>query len=316
MAKYLWKRLLISIVVFFGITILVYGLSNLAPGSPVDMYISPEMTAEDLAALRESMGLNQPVYVQYMKWLGQLFQGNMGYSYRTKEAVLPMITERLGPTLLITVTSVVLALCIAIPLGTLAAYKPYSAWDYLSSGLSLTGVAIPSFFAAVVLIYIFCVKLGVLPNSGMYDSASSPNLPSLLRHMILPVAVLTFQQVGNFIRQTRNSMLEVFEEDYVTMARAKGLNERQVVFGHVMRNALIPIVTAVGMSVPFLIGGAVLVEKIFSWPGLGSLMVQSINYKDYPTIMGITVFISITVLMCNILVDIIYGILDPRIRYR
>lgn len=195
-------------------SLLVYGLSNLAHGSPVDMYISPEMTAEDLAALEESMGLNQPVYVQYIKWLGQLFQGNMGYSYRTKGAVL------------------------------------------------------------------------------------------------------TFQQVGNFIRQTRNSMLEVFEEDYVTMARAKGLNERQVIFGHVMRNALIPIVTAVGMSVPFLIGGAVLVEKIFSWPGLGSLMVQSINYKDYPTIMGITVFISITVLVCNILVDIIYGILDPRIRYR
>lgn len=146
MAKYLYKRLLISIVVFFGITILVYCLSNLAPGSPIDMYRTPEMTAEDLALLEESLGLKQPIYIRYVKWLGQLFQGNLGYSYRTQEAVLPMILERLGPTLMITGISLLLALCIAIPLGTLASYKPYSLWDYLSTGLALMGVAIPSFF--------------------------------------------------------------------------------------------------------------------------------------------------------------------------
>ncbi len=316
MLKHIAKRLLVSIPTFFGITILVYFLASMAPGSPLEMmFTDSNATAEAMEQMEARLGLDQPVYVQYFRWLGELAHGNLGVSYRTGHAVWDSVAERIGPTCLITFSSLFLSILIAIPLGIMSAYKPYSLWDYASSGLSFMGAAMPNFFAGLVLIYVFSVKLKVLPSSGMYDSSGAHLTGTLIRHMVLPVLVLSVQQVGSLIRQTRGSMLEVLQDDYIRTARSKGCHEERMLVHHAMRNAMAPVVTRIGSMIPFLIGGAVVTEQLFAWPGLGSLMVLSINSRDYPVIMGITVFIAAAVLVGNIIIDIAYGLLDPRIRY-
>ena len=316
MIKHIFKRLLISIPTLISITILVYVLSSMATGSPLEMmFTDSNATEEAMRNMEARLGLDQPVYIQYFRWLEQLVKGNLGISYRTGNAVLTDISERVGPTLLITLSSLLLSILIAIPLGVMSAYKPYSIWDYASSGLSFIGAATPNFFAGLILIFILSVQLKLLPSSGMYDSSGLRNTGTLIRHMILPVAVLSIQQVGSLIRQTRGSMLEVLRDDYVRTARSKGCNETHVLTRHALRNAMAPVVTRIGSMIPFLIGGAVVTEQLFAWPGLGSLMVLSINSRDYPVIMGITVLIAVAVLVGNILIDIVYGLLDPRIRY-
>lgn len=316
MGKYILKRLGLAVVTFFGITILVFFLSSMAPGTPLEMVMStPNATAESVAKVEERLGLDQPVYVQYFRWLGQVVQGNFGTSYRTGNPVWKDVSERIGPTLMLTLTSLLISVLIAIPLGIMSAYKPYSLWDYLSSGLSFIGAAMPNFFAALLLIYYLSVKLKWLPSGGMYGTDGSRTLGSLLYHMVLPVVVLCIQQVGGLIRQTRGSMLEVLEEDYIRTARAKGCLEKRTLLVHAFRNGMVPVLTQIGMMIPFLAGGAVVTEQIFAWPGLGSLMVLSISSRDYPEIMGITVFIALCVLIGNLIVDLLYGLLDPRIRY-
>lgn len=315
MGKYVVRRLLLSIITFFGITIVVFMLSSLATGSPLDALMAdPGMTAEEAQRRAEQLGINRPLYIQYFSWLAALLRGDMGYSFRTFQKVSTMIGERIGPSLLLTVSAIVIAYSIALPLGVLSATKPYSVRDYLSTGFAFLAAATPSFFVGILLILIFTVKLNLLPMGGMYDSGGPHSVLSLARHLILPAIVLAFQQIGSTMRYVRGSMLEVLDEDYVRTARAKGLKERAVIVAHAFRNALIPVVTNFGLSIPFLVGGAVVTEQVFSWPGLGNLMVISISYRDYPVIMGITVVISIAVLLGNIAVDLIYGLLDPRIR--
>ncbi len=254
--------------------------------------------------------------IQYIKWIGAFFQGNLGYSYRTSEPVLQMIGERIGPTLLLAITATFISICVAIPLGIKAASKPYSVWDYISSGLSFFMGATPNFFVGLIFIYVFSVSLGILPMGGMYDSSGTRSVGMLLRHLIMPAIVLSFQQIGSWIRYTRSSMLEVLQEDYIRTAKAKGLRRRSVIYVHGLRNALIPVVTVIGMSIPTLVGGAVITEQVFGWPGVGSLMVLSITSRDYPVIMGITVLVAITVLVGNLVTDLVYGLLDPRISYK
>lgn len=315
--KYIIKRLMIAIPTFLGITMLCYIISSLAPGSPLDYLLSdPNISAEEIARRQAQLGLDQPVIVQYFNWLMEFLRGNLGFSYRTQRSVLVMILERLGPTLLISTASVLLSLIISIPLGILAATKPYSVRDYASSGLSFGLAAMPNFFVGLSLIYIVAVNLKLLPSGGMYDNSGTYQLDDLIRHMILPTLVLSFQQIGSWIRYMRSSMLEVMQEDYIRTARAKGLSGTMVILRHGLKNSLIPVVTVVGMSIPSLIGGAVVTEQIFSWPGVGLLMVSSISARDYPVIMGITVFVAASVLLINILIDIIYGLLDPRISYK
>ncbi len=316
MLKYIGKRILIAIPTFLGITILVYFLSSLAPGSPLEMLMGDSnVTAEQMEAMRSRLGLDQPVVIQYLNWLKQMLSGNLGVSYRTGNAVWADVAERLGPTLLLTLASLAFSVIVALPLGIMSAYHPYSAWDYLSSAISFLGAAIPNFFAGLVFIYLFSVVGGLLPSGGMYDTSGVRSTGMLLKHLILPVLVLSFQQMGSLIRQMRGAMLDVLQEDYVRTARSKGALESRVVMMHAVQNAMIPVVTRIGMMIPFLAGGAVVTEQIFAWPGLGSLMVLSINSRDYPVIMGITVFIAGAVLIGNILVDLLYGLLDPKIRY-
>lgn len=316
MSKYIIRRVLVAIPTFLGITILVFFISSLAPGGYLELMMGNQNISEaEIIREKAALGLDQPVIVQYFRWLLNLLKGNLGNSYRTSQPVLGMILGAIGPTLLLTFLSMLVACLIAIPLGSVSAQHQYRAVDNLISFFSFFSSSTPSFFTGLVFLFLFSVKLGWLPIGGMYNSGESPNFLSLLYHLIMPVLVLMLQLVGSLIQYVRSSMLEVMGEDYVRTGRAKGLSERLVIYRHVLRNALVPVVTYLGLSIPLLVGGAVITEQIFEWPGIGNLMLQSINSRDYPTIMGITVIVAAAVLIGNIVTDIVYGFLDPRIRY-
>ena len=242
--RYIIKRLLIAIPTFFGITILVYLLSSLTPSSPLEiLFNDPMATKEQMAQMEKELGLDQPVYIQYLHWLKSLLTGNLGISYRTGLPVAGMIADRIGPTLILTGTAMAITIVISLPLGIMAAYKPYSGWDYISSGISFIGAAMPNFFAALVFIYFFNVKAGLFPSSGMYDSSGVRTWGMFFHHLTLPACVLAIQLIGSLIRQCRGSMMEVLQSDYVRTARAKGLLETPVLIRHALRNAWIPLVS-------------------------------------------------------------------------
>lgn len=316
MSNYILKRIGLAIITFFGITVLVFMISSMASGSPLELLLSNQnISPAEVERQRIKLGLDQPIYVQYFTWLKNFFQGNLGESYRTGQPVMKMILSGLGPTLLLTFSAVIVACLISFPLGIQSARYQNRGWDNVSSVFSFLATSTPSFFLALIFLYIFAVKLKWLPIGGMYDSGKQESLSSLCRHLLMPAVVLGMQLVGSLIQYTRSSMLEVMREDYVRTARSKGLKERVVVIKHVLRNSLIPVVTYLGMEIPLLIGGAVVTEQVFSWPGIGNLMIKSIDSRDYPVVMGITVLVALAVLVFNILTDLIYGVLDPRIRY-
>lgn len=316
MTNYIIRRTALAVITFFGITILVYFMSTLAPGSPLDALLAdPGMTKEEIARRSAELGLDQPVYIQYLSWLKEFLHGNMGFSYTSYRPVSDMITERIGATLSLTVTAILLSYLVGIPLGLISALKPYSLRDYSVSTAAFVMTGVPGFFLGMILIYIFAVKLKLLPFGGMYDSSGSNSISVVIRHLILPAAAIAIPEIGKVMRHVRSNMLEVMNEDYVRTARAKGVRESAVVIVHAFRNTLIPIVTVLSGSIPFMIGGSVVVEKVFGWPGLGTLMINSITSRDYPVIMGISVVIAIVVLVTNLLVDILYAYLDPRITY-
>lgn len=316
--KYIIKRVLIAIPTFLGITVLAYFISSLAPGSPLDALLSdPRISPAEIERRRQELGIDQHVFIQYINWLKALLKGDLGYSFgASRLPVKVMILDRLGPTLLLTGSSLILSIIVSLPLGIFAATKPGSIRDYLSSGLSFIAVGTPNFFAGLTLIYIFAVKLKILPTGGMYDSTGNKDFLILAKHLVLPVIVLSIQQIGAWIRYMRSSMSEVLKQDYIRTAKAKGLSKRKLIKHHAFKNSLLPIVTVIGMSLPTLVGGAVVTEQVFSWPGIGSMLVQAILGRDYPVIMGITVLIATVVLIANLITDLIYGILDPRISYK
>lgn len=316
MNKYVLRRILIAIPTFLGITVLVFLISSMASGSPLELLLNNQnISAAEVERQRIKLGLDQPLYIQYFTWLQNFFKGNLGESYRTGQPVMKMILDGLGPTLLLTFSAVIIACLISIPLGVQSARYQNKWWDNVSSIFSFLATSTPSFFLALIFLYIFSVKFKLLPIGGMFDTGKKETISALIRHMLMPSFVLAMQLVGSLIQYTRSSMLEVMREDYVRTARSKGIRERLVIIKHVLRNSLIPVVTYLGMEIPLLIGGAVVTEQVFSWPGIGSLMIKSIDSRDYPVVMGITVLVAIAVLVFNILTDLVYGILDPRIRY-
>jgi peptide/nickel transport system permease protein len=247
--------------------------------------------------------------------LQEVTRGNLGFSYRGGQPVTDLILERIGPTLRLMATALTFAIALAIPLGVLSALKQYSWLDYLVTILGFAAVSVPSFFLALGLIYIFALKLRWLPHAGMNTVGTTPELGDSLRHIILPALALGVAQAAPFIRYVRSSMLESIHQDYINVARAKGLNERTVIGGHALRNVLIPLVTIVAIEVPGLFGGTVIIEQIFSWPGMGTLTINSVFDRDYPVIMGITLIGAVMIVLSNLLADILYAVIDPRIRY-
>lgn len=317
MFRYILKRLLYAIPVFLGITFVIYTLINLAPGGPLSVLAaSGEMSLSDLEALKISMGLDKPIVIRYFIWLGDLLHGDFGISYRTSQEVSLMISQRIMPSLMLTGTGILAAMLVGVPLGIISAYKPNSVWDHISTVISFIGASVPNFFLSLLLIYVLAVKLKWFPTSGMQSSGMSGNLLDLLHHLALPAFVCGIQPIGNYIKQTRSSVLEVLNEEYIKTARSKGLTNVVIVLKHAFRNALIPIVTTISLSIPFLIGGAVVTEQIFAWPGIGSLMITAITSRDYPVIMGVAVLICGVVLVANLILDLIYAALDPRIKFK
>ena len=317
MLKYVFKRLLYAVPVFLGITFAVYVLINLAPGGPLSILASSgEMSLGDLEALKISLGLDKPIIVRYFMWLGELFRGDMGISYRTSQEVSLMVAQRIKPSLMLTGVGILGAILIGVPLGIISAYKPNSIWDHISTFVAFIGASVPNFFLSLLLIYVLAVKLKLFPTSGMYSAGSGNDIGDLLKHLALPAFVCGIQPIGNYIKQTKSSVLEVLNEEYIKTARSKGLTNVVIVLKHAFRNALIPIVTTISLSIPFLIGGAVVTEQIFAWPGIGSLMITAITSRDYPVIMGVAVLICIVVLVANLILDLIYAALDPRIKFK
>jgi peptide/nickel transport system permease protein len=312
---YIIRRLLISIPVLIGVTIVNFIIINMAPGSPVDMMMDPNITAADIEAKKAALGFNDPLYIQYFHWLASLLQGNFGYSFTTYQPVAHTIIERIGPTVLLMGLSILVGVLIAIPLGIMSATKQYSKLDYLATGGSFLGISVPHFFLALGLIYIFSLKLKILPSGGMITLGGQGGFTDRLLHLVLPVMVLGIGIAGKKIRYVRSSVLEILGQDYLRTARAKGVHEFFVVNKHALRNALIPIITVIGLEIPMLLGGAVITEQVFSWPGIGQLTMASIMSRDYPTLMALNLIAAVMVLASNLLTDIVYSIADPRIKY-
>jgi len=317
MSKYIAIRLLQTIPTVLFITILVFTLLHLAPGDPLDLLIlsNPRITQAEIQKLKVLYGLDQPIWVQYIDWLGQVLQGNLGYSRLQREPILNVLGPRLEATLILSGLSLVVSLVIAIPIGIYSALRQYSRLDYLLSILAMAGMSVPIFWFALVLLLIFSVTLGWLPPGGHPSLDPDAGLLGSIRYLILPVTVLSLFQVATWLRFTRSAMLEVVALDYVTTARSKGLTERTVIGRHAVRNALIPIVTLVALSIPGLISGAVITETLFSWPGMGRLIYDSLMNKDYNLTMAIFLIFGLLVTVFNLIADVAYGIVDPRVRY-
>lgn len=313
MGKYILKRILIAIPVLIGITLIDYAIMCLA-GSPLEMLKGPRISDAALQAKEIAAGLDKPLIVQYFVWLWQLLQGNLGYSMKSYEPVSAMIGSHIGPTLLLMGASLALSLLIAVPAGIYSAVKQYSKGDYAVVTASFIGSSIPSFFLALILIYIFTVKLGILPSGGMNTLGMDGSVADTIRHMVLPVTVLAVSLAGNNIRYIRSSFLEILQQDYLRTARAKGIGYKRVIWKHAMRNALLPIVTVIGMQIPMLFGGAVIIEQVFSWPGLGLMTMTAIMGRDYPVIMGVCLLSAVVVLVSNLITDILYALVDPTIQ--
>lgn len=298
-----------------GVTVVNFYIINLAPGDAVDRLIDPGMTEESIRRQREELGLLDPIHVRYAKWLGNLLQGNLGRSFSNQKPVAERIGERVGPTLTLTVTALFLAYLIAIPIGVISATRQYSWIDYGSTVLGLVGISLPSFFLGLGAIYIFSLKLDLLPTGGMITIGGPGDLVDRLQHLVMPALVLGLGSAGSVMRYTRSSMLEVLRQDYMRTARAKGLPDRKVVYKHGLRNAAIPIVTILSFQITALIGGAIITEQIFQWPGMGRLVLEGISQRDYPMIMGINILTAVMVVASNLLADTVYALVDPRISY-
>lgn len=315
MGGYVIKRLLIAIPVLFLISVGAFILVHLTPGDPADMYISPDMTKEQIEATRTSLGLDKPWLTQYYEWIKNFAGGNMGFSFTNRQPVGEIILQRLNPTLLLMSVSLLVAYLSAIPLGIVSALHKNSLLDRFIVGWTFFNVSFPPFFLGLALIYVLAVQLDVFPTGGMGVLGREDDLGSTVMHLVLPVLVMASQFSANMIRYVRASVLDVLEQNYIRTAVSKGLSEAQILLSHVFRNSLIPIVTVIGTDLPKVIGGAVITEQIFQWPGIGSLTVASIHSRDYPILMSIVILSAIAVLLSNLLVDVLYAFIDPRIRY-
>jgi peptide/nickel transport system permease protein len=321
MGTYIIRRLIGLPPLILGITLVTFLLIHATPGSPVDdLKLTPEIKEEDLQSIKRTLGIDRPLHEQYIIWVAQLAQGDLGISLKTYQPVRKELFERLPNTLLLTVSALLVALLLAIPIGVIAALKRNSWFDHLTTIVSTLGQSIPAFWLGLMLIIVFAVQFKVwglpsLPSGGTRTLPNGGDLADRLRHLALPVTALAVAQMATWARYIRSQMLEVIRQDFVRTARAKGLPDRIVVIRHAFRNAILPLITLVGLTIPNLFGGAVIIEAIFGWPGIGSLVISAAGNRDYTVVMGTVLFISVITVLSNLLADICYGVADPRIRY-
>ena len=314
MTAYIIRRVLSLIPVLIGVTLLVFLIMQLAPGDPAKIMLGTKATETSLAQLRHELGLDQPLHVQYVRWVARVVQGNWGRSIQLKREVLPFLLDRFRNSAYLTLCAAVVACVVGIPVGVLSAVRQYSLGDRASMVLVLVGFSIPLFWLGIVLQIVFGLRLGLLPVSGIHATGRD-DFADLFVHLILPSLTLATGATAIIARMTRSSMLEVIRQDYVRTARSKGLNERLVISRHAVKNALIPVVTVVGMQVGYLLGGDVLVEIVFSYPGIGLAMVNGILARDFPLVQGAILLVAASYVLVNLAVDLLYAYLDPRIHY-
>jgi len=314
MVRYVVKRLAQSAFLFWIVTVVTFVIIRQAPGGPA-ILSNPNLTKDQMANLREGMGLDDPLHLQYWSWIRRVLGGDLGISFNEGLPVAELIADRLPNTLLLGSASLLLALAFGITLGVLGAVRRNGWVDGLASTIGVLNLSVPAFWLGIVLILVFAVQLRWLPVGGMQSSGGSGTL-DLLRHMILPAVVASGFTMANVMRYTRSSLLEVIDQLYITAARAMGLRERRVILLHAMKNAMLPVVTVIGLSLPHLFGGAAITETVFSWPGIGSLGITAARTGDFPLIMGITLVVSAVVILANLLTDLSYSLLDPRVRLR
>jgi peptide/nickel transport system permease protein len=313
-AGYLLRRAAQTAVLLLIVSAVVFALVTQAPGGP-GILLDRNLAPEDVARMRAALGLDRPLPVQYVGWLGQVLRGNLGVSFQAGVPVLEIIGQMLPNTLVLSAAALALTLAVAIPAGVISAARPYSATDHAVTLAALFGISVPTFWLGLMLIVLFSVALGWLPPGGMQTIGAPRSAADLARHLVLPAVVLGSANMALVARYTRSATLAVLREDYVRTARAKGLPERAVLYRHGLRNALLTVVTVVGLQLPRLVGGAAITETVFAWPGMGSLAVRAAFERDYPMIMGVTLVLSAVVAASSLLVDLLYVWIDPRVRF-
>ncbi len=314
--SYILRRLLSVIPVVLIITFVTFALMQMLPGGPLAAYENnPEIKQADIERLRREMGLDRPIHVQYLAWIKNFARGDWGYSFATKRPVLTEIWERLPNTIYLTGLSLLGALLIAIPVGILSATRQYSVFDHITTTLTYVGRSMPVYYSGLLLIIVFSIWLRWFPSGGMHSLGVEFSLIDALRHLFLPLLSLSTLIAAKYVRFLRTSMLEVIHQDYIRTAAAKGLHQQVIVYKHAFRNAAIPLVTVVAIDLPVLFAGALFTETIYSWPGMGRLFVDSATRFDYSIVMGIVAAIAFLVVISNLVADIVYAILDPRITY-
>ena len=317
--QYIIRRILIAIPSLLGISVILFGILAMAPGDPFEeLATNPAIPPEIRQALRAKFGLDDPVWQRYLHWLSAMVQGDWGFSFQSRMDVDKLILQRLPVTLIVIGASQILAISVAIPVGVLAAIKPYSIFDQVASTFAMIGFSLPTFFTGLVLILVFSIQLDWLPFVYRADINATgwAFYGEHIKQSIMPVVVLGLAQAGTLVRFMRSSVLDVIRLDYVTTARSKGIGERKVIIRHVVRNAMIPVVTLIALQLPAVFGGAIVTEQIFRVPGIGSLLIAAILANDTPVVMGVTFVIACLVVLFNLIADILYGWLDPRISFR
>ncbi len=314
MWRYVLMRIVATVPVMGVVAVFVFLMLRLAPGDPAAVIAGDYATAEDVARIREQLGLDQPIPVQFARWIGQLLQGDLGTSIFTNLPVTTLIAQRLEPTLLLSLTTITFAILVAVPLGTLAAWRAGSLLDRVVMLFSVAGFSVPVFVLGYIFIYVLAMWLGWLPVQG-YKSPFVDGLVPFLQHITLPTLTLSVIFIALIARMTRAAVMEVLAEDYVRTARAKGQSELKVLVRHALRNAAVPIVTVIGLGIALLIGGVVVTESVYNIPGVGRLVLDAVLARDYPIIQGLILFFSFIYILINLVVDLLYTFLDPRIRY-
>jgi peptide/nickel transport system permease protein len=318
MRQFLLKRLLVTIPTLLAISIIIFGILALAPGDPLGEFASnPAITAEVRENIRKSLGLDQPIYIRYIKWFGSFIRGDMGYSFNSRSPVAELLWQRLPTTLLIVGTAYILGLLIAFPLGIISAVKRYSATDQIITTIAFLGFSIPPFFTGLLFIIIFSVQLGWFPfifNSTLQITDWQSFLEQI-RQSIMPISVLALYHAAILMRFIRSAVLDELPQEYVTTALSKGLSQFAVIKNHVLRNALIPVVTLIALDIPAIFTGALVTEQVFRVPGIGALLIDSIYRSDTPVVMAITFIYAILIVLFNLIADVVYAVLDPRVKY-
>ncbi len=318
MLKYIIKRVLKAIPMLLAVSVVIYALLQAMPGDPIDMYLeNPSATPEAIEAIKKAYGLDQPVHIQYLNWLKGIVTGDWGRSFMTRRPVLELIGEKLAPTLQLSGTAFLIALVIAIPLGISGAIHKGKFFDNATSTMTFLGISMPAFWFGTMLQLLFAVKLEWLPTAGRTSltGGGAGSFADVLRHLIMPAIVLSLIYIASWARYARSNFIEVLNQDYIRTARAKGLREKTVYTVHALRNALIPLVTVVMLDIPAIFSGAVVTETVFAWPGMGSFFNDALNKQDFPVLMGILMINAVLVIISNLVADILYAILDPRIKY-